>query len=140
MREYENEAIEMLKRKRFIENACSKLEREIAFSEEHIGLLEKLNDLSVKEQDIRKTMKEKLFDCHSRLLTLKEELETIERGYAFLTPYQRDLLEVFFVTGETKCADTIMERYPIEHSKVYRDRKKAITLFTMAAFGLTDQP
>ena len=52
-----------------------------------------------------------------------------------LTPYQRDLLETFFVSGEKYCADRLCERYYKERSALYRDRKKALTEFAKAVFG-----
>ena len=68
-------------------------------------------------------------------LKAEEALETIRCAYGVLSSYQQDLLDTFFVGDEKYCADRLCERYYKERSTLYRDRKKALTAFTLAAFG-----
>ncbi len=72
---------------------------------------------------------------HARRVRAERELTLIQCGYEVLTPYQRDLLETFFVSGEKYCADRLCERYYKERSALYRDRKKALVEFAKAVFG-----
>lgn len=74
-------------------------------------------------------------DCKKRLARAEEELTLIRCAYAVLTPYQRDLLDTFFVESEKYCADRLCEKYYKERSALYRDRRKALAAFTLAAFG-----
>lgn len=68
-------------------------------------------------------------------LQAEEALTVIRCAYGVLSAYQRDLLDTFFVEGEKYCADRLCERYYKERSTLYRDRKKALLAFTLAAFG-----
>ncbi len=72
--------------------------------------------------------------CH-RLRMMEGELEQIRRAYSMLSPYQRDLLDTFFVSGQKNCAERLARRYYKERSSLYRDRKKAIDAFALALFG-----
>ncbi len=71
----------------------------------------------------------------ARQVRAERELTLIACGYGVLTPYQRDLLETFFVSGEKYCADRLCERYYKERSALYRDRKKALSEFAKAVYG-----
>lgn len=74
-------------------------------------------------------------ESRTRFVRAEEALTVIRCAYGALSPYQRDLLETFFVCGEKYCADRLCERYYKERSTLYRDRKKALAAFTLAAFG-----
>ena len=74
-------------------------------------------------------------ECRARLAGAEEALTVIRCAYDALSPYQRDLLDTFFASEEKYCADRLCERYYKERSTLYRDRKKALTAFTLAAFG-----
>lgn len=74
-------------------------------------------------------------ECRLRLTKAEEPLAIIRCAYDVLSPYQRDLLDTFFVGDEKYCADRLCERYYKERSTLYRDRKKALAAFTLAAFG-----
>lgn len=73
--------------------------------------------------------------CRERLTKAEEALAVIHCAYEVLTPYQRDLLDTFFSSGERYCADRLCERYYKERSALYRDRRRALDDFTLAAFG-----
>lgn len=107
-------SIDLLRRKRFIEAA-----REAA--------REQLACHSMDSAPWR--------ECRARLAKAEEALTVIHCAYGVLTPYQRDLLDTFFVSGEKYCADRLCERYYKERSALYRDRRKALEEFTLAAFG-----
>lgn len=74
-------------------------------------------------------------ECRERLVKAVEALTVIRCAYGVLSPYQQDLLETFFVEEEKYCADRLCEKYYKERSTLYRDRKKALIAFTLAAFG-----
>ena len=74
-------------------------------------------------------------ECRERLGRAEEALSVIRCAYGVLSPYQQDLLETFFVGEEKYCADRLCEKYYKERSTLYRDRKKALAAFTLAAFG-----
>ena len=87
-------------------------------------LLPRRERLNTKAQDVR-----------HRLRALYEESERMERGYAVLTEYQKDLLDLFFVHRTKDCVEELSERHQKERSAIYRDRKKALETFTMAVYG-----
>lgn len=74
-------------------------------------------------------------ECRRRLAKAEEELTLIRCAYAVLTDYQRDLLDTFFVENGKYCADRLCEKYYKERSALYRDRRKALHDFALAAFG-----
>lgn len=74
-------------------------------------------------------------ESRTRFLKAEEALTVIRCAYGALSPYQRDLLDTFFAGDEKYCADRLCERYYKERSTLYRDRKKALAAFTLAAFG-----
>lgn len=76
-------------------------------------------------------------ECRRRIAKADEELTLIRCAYAVLTDYQRDLLDTFFVENGKYCADRLCEKYYKERSALYRDRRKALHDFTLAAFGET---
>ena len=74
-------------------------------------------------------------ESRERFAGAEESLTVIRCAYSVLSSYQQDLLDTFFVNDEKYCADRLCERYYKERSTLYRDRKKALTAFTLAAFG-----
>ena len=74
-------------------------------------------------------------ESRTRLAKAEEALTVIRCAYGVLSPYQQDLLDTFFSDDEKYCADRLCERYYKERSTLYRDRKKALAAFTLAAFG-----
>ena len=74
-------------------------------------------------------------ESRERLVRAEEPLMIIRCAYGALSSYQQDLLDTFFVGDEKYCADRLCERYYKERSTLYRDRKMALTAFTLAAFG-----
>ena len=74
-------------------------------------------------------------ECRARFVGAEEALTVSRCAYGVLSSYQQDLLDTFFVGDEKYCADHLCERYYKERSTLYRDRKKALLAFTLAAFG-----
>ena len=74
-------------------------------------------------------------ESRERFVGAEEALTVIRCAYGVLSSYQQDLLDTFFSEGEKYCADRLCERYYKERSTLYRDRKKALAAFTLAAFG-----
>lgn len=134
----------MLKRKHLVQTALRSLQEQIEFLESELTSCRTTSYDSIRlgrcmenlEEDRRLSIMAKLDDCRYRYRVLNEEMEQIDRGYAILSPYQQDLLETFFVSGEKNCAERIASRYYKERSAIYRDRKKALRRFTFAVYGV----
>lgn len=75
-------------------------------------------------------------DCRLRRSVVERELLKIEKGFAGLSDYQRDLLEEFFVERKMGAADDLMERWYKERSSLYRDRNRALEEFTRSIYGV----
>lgn len=141
---YTGMAVRMLRRKRFLQAAAETLREQVRFLEGECDACRSSADLlsagrsydalGAKEQLLDLLCR--LEDSRRRLRVLEEELEQIRRAYALLSPYQQDLLDTFFASGEKNCAEVLAERYYRERSAVYRDRKKALEQFTLAVFGV----
>lgn len=59
----------------------------------------------------------------------KKQIKQTESALNTLTPYERELLTAFYVTGKHACAESIACRYNVERSTVYRDKNKALSVF-----------
>lgn len=57
------------------------------------------------------------------------EIKQTEAALSALTPYQRELLNAFYVTRVHSGAETLAGRYSVERSTVYRDKNKALRKF-----------
>ena len=139
MEDYTTRAKSLLKRKRYLETAAEALREQVLFLEEEKKSRPEewaTQTLRPIEAEDWKRLETKLDDCRFRLHLLEEQLEQIRRAYALLTPYQRDLLETFFATKTRYRAEKLCEKYYKERSAVYRDRRKALDEFTLAAFGV----
>lgn len=144
MVDYTQAAIRMLKRKHLVQTAVHTLQEQIQFLEEELTSCRTSSYDSIRtgrctenyEEERRLSIMARLDDCRYRYRVLSEEVEQIERGYSILSPYQQDLLETFFVSGEKNCAERIAGRYYKERSAIYRDRKKALNRFTLAVYGV----
>ena len=108
-------SIELLRRKRYLEAAKEAAQERLACDHPYAP--------------------ERAEDWQKRLSKAEEELTMIRCAYAVLTPYQRDLLDTFFVENGKYCADRLCEKYYKERSALYRDRRKALEAFTLAVFG-----
>lgn len=129
MDSYTKIAEKMLARKSLVEIARETLEDEIRFLEGELA------DPTIGECPRRERLNTKAQDVRHRLRALYEESERMERGYAVLTEYQKDLLDLFFVHRTKDCVEELSERHQKERSAIYRDRKKALETFTMAVYG-----
>lgn len=139
MEDYRKKAKSLLKRKRHLLAAVEALREQVVFLENEQDARRKEcggREPRPLEAEDRRRLNEKLDDCRFRLHLLEEQLDQIRRAYEVLTPYQRDLLETFFASGERNCAEQLCERYFRERSAVYRDRLKALDEFTVAAYGV----
>lgn len=143
MVDYLKASVRLLQRKRMIETALRSIEEQICFLEDELTACRTTSYDSIRsgnrgtnaEEDRRLAILSRLDDLRSRYRAFHEQMEQIERGYSILTPYQRDLLDTFFVSGEKYCAEKLCERHFKERSQIYRDRKKAIKRFSLAVFG-----
>lgn len=63
------------------------------------------------------------------------EIKQTESALSTLTPYQRELLNAFYVTRAHSGAETLAGRYSVERSTVYRDKNKALKRFATALSG-----
>lgn len=59
----------------------------------------------------------------------KKEISQTESALFSLSPYQRELLNAFYVAGKHACAESIAGKYNVERSTVYRDKNKALVAF-----------
>lgn len=145
MADYLHAAVRMLQRKRVVETALDSLQEQIRYLEHELTSCRTTSYDSIRagrcsgngEEERRLTILAKLDERRRRYAVLNEEIEQVERGYSVLTPYQRDLLETFFASGERYCAEKLCERHFKERSQIYRDRKKALRRFATAVFGCT---
>lgn len=143
MVDYLKASVRLLQRKRMIGAALDSLQEQIGFLEEELTSCRTTSYDSIRsgggrtnaEEDRRLAILARLDDFRARYRVMHEQMEQIERGYSVLSPYQQDLLETFFVSGEKYCAEKLCERHFKERSQIYRDRKKAIKRFSLAVFG-----
>ncbi len=77
-----------------------------------------------------------LDDCRFRRSVVERELLKIEKGMNGLTDYQRDLLDAFFVENEQGTAEDLMDKWYKERSSLYRDRTRALEVFTRSIYGV----
>ncbi len=138
---YTQEAIEMLRQKRYWCAAADALREQIRLLDTELNACHTASrgdagtaDGGTAEKRVLRLLRRKEAFCH-RLRMMEGELEQIQRAYAMLSPYQRDLLDTFFVSGQKNCAERLARRYYKERSSLYRDRKKAIDAFALALFG-----
>ncbi len=79
-----------------------------------------------------KTMVE-MIEAKDRLVArtdrAKKEIKQTESALSALSPYQRELLNAFYVAGAHSGAENIAGRYNVERSTVYRDKNKALVAF-----------
>ncbi len=129
MDSYTKIAEKMLARSDLMAVARETLEDQISFLE---GELAETGEMSGGR---RAKLQLKIEDTRHRLRALYEEMERMDRGYAVLTEYQRDLLEKFIVHRTKDCVEELSEIHCKERSALYRDRKKALETFTMAVYG-----
>ena len=54
----------------------------------------------------------------------------------FLTEYEKDIINGFFVTETKYAADKLMEKFYKERTMIYNDRSKALEKFTRAIYGM----
>lgn len=140
---YTQEAIGMLRQKRYWQAAADALREQIRLLDAEMTAcrtasydgagIQNGGSVAAEDRMLRLIERKDAF-CH-RLRMMEGELEQIRRAYALLTPYQRDLLDTFFVSGQKNCAERLAQRYYKERSSLYRDRKKAIDAFALALFG-----
>lgn len=139
---YRKATIGLLKNKSLIEGAVSKLQQDIAQSEEQNELLESKKCLL--DGDTYKVLKEEvekeLFVLRFLLRQANTKLERIERGFSALSDYQKDLLQTFFVEYEggdctTRCLD-LEEAWEKERSTIYRDKKYCVRSFRFGCVRL----
>lgn len=138
---YRKAAIGLLKNKSLIEGAVSKLQQELAQSEEQNELLESKKCLL--DGDTYKVLKEEvekeLFVLRFLLRQANTKLERIERGFSALSDYQKDLLQTFYVEKEggdctERCLD-LEETWEKNRSTIYRDKNIALDRFALAVYG-----
>ena len=129
MDSYTKSAEKRLARKPLLEIAQETLEDEIRFLEGELA------DPTIGVCPRRERLHTKAEDARHRLRALYEETERMDRGFAVLTEYQRDLLEKFIIHRNKDCVEELSERHCKERSAIYRDRKKALETFTMAVYG-----
>lgn len=138
METYTKQAIRMLGRKRLVRIAIETLQQQLRYLDAELLTCRAVpSDDGIEESRHAKLLSKKE-DAAFRLRALCEERERVERGYAVLTPYQQDLLDAFFVGREQDCVEQLSERHYRERSALYRDRKKALEIFTLAVFGSLD--
>ena len=77
-----------------------------------------------------------LDDCRFRRSVVERELLKIEKGMSGLTPYQRDLIDGFFVDYAHGITEELMEKWFKERSTLYRDRNRALEVFTRSVYGV----
>lgn len=74
-------------------------------------------------------------DLRARRKTIETNLGCIERGLEPLNPYEKDLLQTFYIIGGKGVADRMMSKYHKERSTIYRDKDRALRHFTEALYG-----
>ena len=77
-----------------------------------------------------------MIEAKDRLATRTDkavrEIMQTETALSTLTPYQRELLNAFYITHAHSGAETLAGRYSVERSTVYRDKNKALKRFAGA--------
>lgn len=129
MDSYTKSAEKMLARSPLMEVARETLEDQLRFLEEELAAA---GDWAGGR---RQKLEWKIDDARHRLRALYEETERMDRGYAVLTEYQKDLLEKFIIHRTKDCVEELAEVHQKERSALYRDRKKALETFTIAVYG-----
>ena len=77
-----------------------------------------------------------LDDCRFRRSVVERELLKIEKGMNGLNDYQRDLIDGFFVDYAHGITEELMEKWFKERSTLYRDRHRALEVFTRSVYGV----
>ena len=103
MDSYTKSAEKMLERSTLVEVARDTLEDEIRFLE---GELAAAGEMAGGR---RARLAAKIEDVRHRLRALYEETERMDRGFAVLTEYQRDLLEKFIIHRNKDCVEELAE-------------------------------
>ncbi|MBO4452536.1 MAG: hypothetical protein J5793_01240, partial [Clostridia bacterium] len=135
-------AKELLCRKRNLESAYSAIVRELeSLEQERCAYKSRMmsEPEGEPEQMRRKGLMDTLAgieDCRLRKSVVERELMMIEKGMSGLNPYQKELLECFFIDRQAGAADDFMDKYFKERSSVYRDRSRALDAFTRSVYGV----
>lgn len=75
-------------------------------------------------------------DARFRRKIVERELKMIKTGFSALTDYQRELLELHYVSAVPSPTVAAMEKFYKERSQIYDDKKKALEAFTRAVYGV----
>ncbi len=139
--DYKEQAKDLLARKNNLTSAYAAIKSELEYLEREkydcktiiVNLGD--GDTSVYEERLINILAD-MDDCRFRRSIVERELNKIEKGMNALDDYQRDLLEGFFVEHDTGIADELMERWYKERSTLYRDRTRALEVFTRSIYGV----
>lgn len=142
--DYKEQAKDLLSRKNNLISAYSAIRQELeCLEQEKYACKTALVNFENHGKGDRTVFEDRLInilvyldDCRFRRSVVERELSKIEKGMGGLSDYQKDLIETFFVEGDIGAADAIMERWFKERSTVYRDRNRALEIFTRSIYGV----
>ncbi len=141
--DYREYSKDLLSRKKNLVSAYSAIKTELECLERE-KLACKSYALNTSEEEHGRAMYEDrliniladMDDCRFRLSVVERGLLKIEKGMNGLSDYQKDIIDTFFVEQTDHAADDLMERWYKERSSLYRDRTKALDLFTRSVYGV----
>ncbi|MBR5285383.1 MAG: hypothetical protein IKU30_00650 [Clostridia bacterium] len=141
--DYREYAKDLLARKNSLISAYGSIKEELNVLErEKVACKEIMNecevlgrDRSIYEDRFINTLAS-LDDCRFRLSVVERELRKIEKGMTLLSDYECALIDAFYVERHIDAVEEIMERFYRERSTVYRDKNRALDVFTRSVYGV----
>ena len=142
--DYKEQAKDLLSRKKSLISAYSAIRLELeSLEEERYACKTALTNFDNFGKGDRSVYEDRLInilvnidDCRFRRNVVERELSKIEKGFGGLSDYQKDLIETFFVENDCGAVDAMMERWFKERSSIYRDRNRALEVFTRSIYGV----
>lgn len=126
---------QLVEAKQSLQEEIKELEDEADYFKAHGFSPERLTDYPEKEQGILSIVAT-LNDCRFRLNFVKSELKKIDRGLCTLTDYQKKVIQFCFIDREKYTTEDIVDMLHKERSCVYKDKDKALLIFTRGVYGL----
>lgn len=141
--DYREQAKDLLRRKNTLISAYSAIKCELhSLEQEKIACKTALTnvesaggDRSLYEDRLINVLAD-LDDCRFRRCVVERELTKIEKGMNGLSEYQSDLINGFYVEPTFGIAETLMEKWFKERASLYRDKVRALELFTRSIYGV----
>lgn len=141
--DYREHSKDLLARKNSLINAFSAIKQELQMLEQEKDVCKALMSKNEESGGLNDFYNERLIniladldDCRFRRSIVERELTKIEKGMNRLDEYQRDLLEYFYVENAIGAAEELMSKWFKERSTLYRDKSRALDIFTRSIYGV----